>query len=158
MLGRFVDRVILQQNHPINEIEEIVGMFPSLPIVIDHCLYLTAKDGGHPAVDTLSKLSALAAFPNTHAKLTTCSQGYSNEPWPHRDTWQSIREVIAEFGADRCVWGSAFPQALWTPQNSYEENLKVFTEEIGLSAEEKAWILGRTALKLWFGGDPTPRM
>ena len=54
-------------------------------------------------------------LPNTYAKLTTVSAGYSNEPWPHRDTHRPVRQVIDAFGPERCVWGSAFPQALWTP-------------------------------------------
>ena len=104
----------MAQDHPISEMAEIIGMFPSLPIVIDHCLYLTAKAGGHPAADTLSKLSTLAGFPNTFAKLTTCSGNYSNEAWPHRDTWQSIRRVIDEFGAERepfCLEGFSIENA-----------------------------------------------
>ena len=39
-------------------------------------------------------------------------------------------------------------------RSRYEQNLKVFTDEMGLSEEEKEWILGRTALKLWFGVAP----
>ena len=125
---------------------------------------------------------------NTYSKLTTVSAGYSNEPWPHRDTHRPVRQVIDAFGPERCVWGSAFPQALWTParlsflppllslapepsrfrcwmhpsdatlsgscaqENSYEQNLRVFQEEMGLSEEEQRWILSRTPLKLWFGG------
>ena len=37
-------------------------------------------------------------------------------------------------------------------ENSYEQNLRVFQEEMGLSEEEQRWILSRTPLKLWFGG------
>jgi hypothetical protein len=59
---------------------------------------------------TLGKLARLAQLPNTVAKLTTVSANYSNEPWPHRDTWPAVRRVIDAFGAERCVWGSAFPQ------------------------------------------------
>jgi predicted TIM-barrel fold metal-dependent hydrolase len=51
----------------------------------------------------------------------------------------------------RCVWGSDFPQALWTPGTSYEQHVRLFAEELGLGEADKLAIVGRTALSLWFG-------
>ena len=63
---------------------------------------------------------------------------------------EPLRRVVAAFGAERCVWGSDFPQALWTPGTSYDQYVKLFTEELGLKEDEKNAIMGGTALKLWF--------
>ena len=63
-----------------------------------------------------------------------------------------LRQVIGYFGPDRCVWGSNFPNALWSKGTMYAQNLTLFTEELGLSNGEQEAILGGTAMGLWFGG------
>ena len=62
-----------------------------------------------------------------------------------------IREVITMFGTNRCVWGSNFPNSLWSKGTTYLQNLNLFTEELGLSVSEKEDILSRVPLSLWFG-------
>ena len=137
-------------DHPVEEIIEIAAALPGLTIVLDHCLYLSAKLGNVEHV--LAKLAVLAAASDQfHAKLT-CAHGGSAESWPHRDMHEPLRRVVALFGADRCVWGSDFPQALWTPGTSYDQHVRLFTEELGLTEEEKVAVMGTTALKLWFSG------
>jgi predicted TIM-barrel fold metal-dependent hydrolase len=32
-----------------------------------------------------------------------------------------LRRIIAAFGADRCVWGSNFPNALWSKGDTYAQ-------------------------------------
>ncbi len=64
-------------------------------------------------------------------------------PWP-------LRRVIEACTPDRCVWGSNFPNALWSKGTSYAQNLSLFTEELGLSQSDQEVILGGTAERLWF--------
>jgi len=52
----------------------------------------------------------------------------------------------------RLVTSDAALDGVCAQENSYEQNLRVFQEEMGLSEEEQRWILSRTPLKLWFGG------
>jgi L-fuconolactonase len=140
----------VSNDRPVMEILEIAAALPGLTIVLDHCLYLSAKLGN--VESTIAKLEVLArASDQFYAKLT-CAHGGSDEPWPHRDMHEPLQRVVAAFGAERCVWGSDFPQALWTPGTSYDQHVRLFTEELGLSEEEKVAIMGTTALKLWFGG------
>jgi predicted TIM-barrel fold metal-dependent hydrolase len=61
-----------------------------------------------------------------------------------------LKRVIDMFGPDRCVWGSNFPNALWSKGTSYQQNLTLFTEELSLSVSDQAAILGETAMRLWF--------
>ena len=61
-----------------------------------------------------------------------------------------LRRVIAAFGPERCVWGSNFPNALWSKGSSYADNLRLFTHELGLNEDEQRAILGTTAMGLWF--------
>ena len=49
----------LRADHDVEEVLAIVSNFPQLPVVIDHCLYLTAKDPT-TTQHTLQKLLRLA--------------------------------------------------------------------------------------------------
>jgi predicted TIM-barrel fold metal-dependent hydrolase len=65
---------------------------------------------------------------------------------------EPLKRAIEYFGPERCAWGACFPNARWTKGTSYRQNLKLFTEELGLSQAEQEAILGTTALRLWFPG------
>ena len=74
----------------------------------------------------------------------------AGDRYPHEDMHAPLRRVIAAFGPKRCVWGSNFPNALWSKGSSYADNLALFTQELGLSEDEQRAILGTTAMGLWF--------
>jgi predicted TIM-barrel fold metal-dependent hydrolase len=93
----------------------------------------------------------LAKFTNAHAKLTFLGMG-SAEGYPFRDLHEPCRKIIAVYTPDRCVWGSDFPCELWTPKTTYSQNLRVFTDELGLEMAAKEAILGKTARRLYFRG------
>ena len=54
------------------------------------------------------------------------------------------------FGSERCVWGSNFPNKLWSKGTNYQENLSFVSEKLGLSDFDKKNILSTVPLKLWF--------
>ena len=60
-----------------------------------------------------------------------------------------VRELVDAFGPERCLFGSNFPTAQYSPQTSYAQTVELFADAIDLSAEERAWILGGTARTLW---------
>ena len=122
--------------------------FPRQPVVIDHCLNLKAGAGQN---ETLAALLRLAKWRNAHAKLSFLATG-SAEAYPFRDMQGPCKQIIDAYGPDRCVWGSDFPCELWTPKATYSQNLRLFTEELGLPAAAKEFILGKTAQKLYFRG------
>ncbi|MBM3279735.1 MAG: amidohydrolase family protein [Candidatus Handelsmanbacteria bacterium] len=64
--------------------------------------------------------------------------------------WSSAVTIIDTYGPERCVWGSNFPNALWTPGFSYAEHLRLFTDELPLGSAARARVLGETARRLWF--------
>ncbi len=71
-------------------------------------------------------------------------------PYPCSDLHDAALKVIDAYGPERCVWTSVYPSGLWTPRISYAQNLRIFTEALGLNDEAKRWILGETARKIWF--------
>jgi predicted TIM-barrel fold metal-dependent hydrolase len=125
----------------------MVKDFPSLPVVLDHCLNIQA---GRPETDAaLAALLQIAKHRNVHAKISWVAAG-SKEPYPCRDTHSLCYKIIDAFGPERCVWGSAYPSALWTPKLGYRDHLKIFTHELELTNQARAAILGETARRLWF--------
>jgi predicted TIM-barrel fold metal-dependent hydrolase len=48
------------------------------------------------------------------------------------------------------VWGSDFPCELWCPKVTYAQHLKIFTHELGLSADAQRAILWDAPKRLWF--------
>ena len=150
-LGVVVNCMVLDDLNSIPAIEKIATDLDDLQIVIDHCFMLNASNTmqTHTLGDKLTALKRLSERPNIHAKLTPGTHG-SQRVYPHEDMHDPLKRVIDMFGLDRCVWGSNFPNALWSKGTSYRQNLTLFTEELGLSASEQAAILGGTAMKLWF--------
>ena len=129
-----------------DELASLLADHPDLPVVLDHCLSLSA-DADYDA--KVQKVIELARYPNLYAKLTFIATG-SVERYPFRDMHDACRRFIDAFGPERCVWGSDFPLELWAPKASYARQLEVFQKELGLTQAEQAAILGETAEGLWF--------
>jgi predicted TIM-barrel fold metal-dependent hydrolase len=93
------------------EADQLVDLMPMIgrsdaTIVIDHC--------GRPdltrGLDALGMkaMRALAKRGNSVVKLSGMYK-FSGESFPYDDTWPIIRELVAHFSLDRCVWGSDWP-------------------------------------------------
>jgi len=131
----------------LEDLARLANEFPDVPIVLDHCAYLNASD--LPESSRLNSVCDLAQHKNIYAKLTFGVTG-SEQAYPFTDTHEVIRRVISAYTPERCMWGSDFPCEHWLKKASYQEHLQMFTEELGLSADEKTAILSETPLKLWF--------
>jgi len=121
--------------------------FPEVPVVLDHCAYPFVSEP--PENSTLKKVLELSHFPNLYAKLSFVVMA-SNMPYPCSDAHFLVKAVIEAFGPERCMWGSCFPTELWLPKVTYEQHLRIFTEEIGLEENVKKGVLETTPTKLWF--------
>lgn len=145
-----MDGVICAHIHVsfLNDLARLAKAFPEVPIVLDHCAYLNASD--LPESSRVQSVCDLAQHKNIYAKLTFGITG-SEEAYPFSDTHKVIRQVIAAYTPDRCMWGSDFPCEHWLKKASYQEHLQMFTEELGLSIDEKTALLSETPLKVWFG-------
>lgn len=128
------------------EVDRLLADFPNLRVVLDHCMNLKVGPELAPTLDAVRRLSRRK---NLHAKLTFIPTG-SATGYPCADMHQTCLDVVDAFGAERCIWGSDFPNALWTPKVSYSEHLKIFTEDLPLEGRQREQILGKTARGLWF--------
>ena len=145
-LGVVVNCMVMDDLARVPEIERLAREFEDLKIVIDHCFMLNTV---RETEESLIALERLAKQPNIHAKLTSGTHG-STRVYPHEDMHAPLKRVIEAFTPHRCLWGSNFPNALWSKGSSYTQNLSLFTDEIGLSKSDQEAILGKTAERLWF--------
>lgn len=139
---------VLCERNNTDGVAHMLEKFPHHSVVIDHCLNLKAG----PEQDAIvADMLRLARYPNAYAKLSFLGMG-SAESYPFRDMHEPCRKIIAVYTPDRCVWGSDFPCELWTPRATYSQNLRLFTEELGLGTAAQEAILGKTAHRLYFRG------
>ena len=122
-LGIVVNCMVLDDLDRVQEIEALASELDDLNIVIDHCFMLNTF---RKTEDSLLALEKLASQPNIHAKLTSGTHG-STRVYPHEDMHAPLNRVIEAFTPQRCVWGSNFPNALWSKGTTYAENLSLFT-------------------------------
>ena len=143
-LGLTVDINATHEEYP--SVERRLRQFPDTRFVLDHCGYVSAALA--PGEQTVAPAVDLARFPNAYAKLTFLPVA-SKEPFPFRDTHRMVRELVDAFGPERCLFGTNFPQAQYSPDVSYAQLVELFAEAIDLSPSEREWILGGTAAGLW---------
>lgn len=85
---------------------ELVKAFPNVRMVLVHAGMLTARSPA--AIDQWrAALTALAAFPNLHVKISGLGMYSSGVTLPQAR--QVIRDSIQIFGIDRTIYGSNFP-------------------------------------------------
>ena len=144
--GATVDIFLMRPEH-VEGAEKLLREFPELTVAWCHCMDL--KPG--PLYDVvLAEVLRLSDYRNLIAKVDFISTG-SEVGFPGGDLHDAALQIIDAYGAQRCVWGSNFPNAVWTPGFTYAEHLRVFTEVLPLSDASRAQILGETAQRLWFG-------
>ena len=127
-------------------VEARVREFPQTRFVLDHCGYVSGSLA--PSDNTTAPVRALAGYDNVYVKLTFLPLA-SQRAYPFADAHWMVRELVDAFGPQRCLFGSNFPTAQYSPKTSYAQTVELFAEAIDLSAEERAWILGGTAAALW---------
>jgi predicted TIM-barrel fold metal-dependent hydrolase len=146
-LGLTVD---VNAPHPeYGAVEHRVREFPNTRFILDHCGYVSADLA--PKANTVSPAVALSRYPNVYAKLTFLPLA-SQEAFPFPDVHWMVRELVDVFGPERCLFGTNFPQAQYSPHVSYGQIVELFAEAIDLSLSEREWILGDTAGTLWKWG------
>ena len=127
---RLVDLVPLLEQHP------------DLDVVIDHMASCSPD-----APEKLKLLLKLAQFPRVYVKIShTWSISQTGYPWS--DTFEQVKKVYQAFGGSRLMWGTDWPVCL--SRASYSETLSVVRDEMDFfTPEDREWVLGKTALRLW---------
>lgn len=124
---------------------ELARAFPATVIVLEHAGMLEETSAaGWQAWRAGMRL--LADCPNVNVKLSGLGT------FVHRahldDIRPIVRETVAMFGPDRCVWGSNFPiEKLWTDYATVIGNIRQALADFAPADRRK--ILGDTARRLY---------
>jgi predicted TIM-barrel fold metal-dependent hydrolase len=126
-------------------IGRLAQQHPNLTLVIDHLGHVDPNPQAHPGA--WETLLGLAKHPTIYVKVSLHYR-LSRDSYPWRDLHPFQEKLLAAFGASRLMWGSNFPMHL--PQPAYAERLAAVAKGLPfLSATDRAWIMGKTALSLW---------
>ncbi len=114
----------------------------SLDVCIDHM-----ADCPIDKPEELKKLLGLARHPRVFVKISHL-WGLSKQAYPYRDTHDQVKRLYDAFGPQRLMWGTDWPGV--EAFCGYAKAVALYRDEIKFfTAEDRRWILGGVALKLW---------
>lgn len=132
------------QTGPIGlpQVRMLAEKFPKVNIILDHLGRPDVLDG--PPYKNAQSLFDLADLPNLFMKLTPRIFGDVKKDKASAETF--FPRVLQAFGAQRMAWGSNFP----TSPGLLSEILATAQDGLAcLSAQDRAWIFGKTAQRLY---------
>lgn len=120
--------------------------FPQTRVVIDHLCRIGADGQIRP--EDVEALAGMARYPEVRVKVSAFYALGRKQP-PHDELEPLIRRVYDAFGARRLMWASDCPFAVVNER--YSDSLALVRDGCPwLSAEDREWLLWRTAEGLFF--------
>lgn len=137
--------IVLGNAVELPALEPIIRRFPEVKVVIDHLGRPPADE--HAPYPLLGHVLRLAQYPSVFVKVSNMN-AISKTEYPHVDTFPIVRKLYDAFGPKRLMWGTDFPFVLRSC--GYRRALELVQTHLDfLSEEDKEWILGRTAQRVW---------
>jgi len=128
-------------------IRQLCVRYPKTRVVIDHCARIGAK--GEILQSDLDQLCQLAEFKNVYVK-TSAFYALGKKKAPYLDLGPMIRKLRDAYGASRLMWASDCPFQV-QEDRSYADSIGLIRDRLSfLSADDKAWLLRKTAEKVYF--------
>jgi L-fuconolactonase len=119
---------------------------PGTPVVIDHFARI-GVDGQIRDAD-VKNLLALAKHKNVSVKLSAYYALGKKQP-PYEDLLPMIKQVLGEFGPERCMWASDAPYQT-VDGHTYAASVALLRDRAGLSAGDKEHLFRKTAERIYF--------
>jgi L-fuconolactonase len=120
----------------------LMHKFPNVRIILDHCARPHLIDGPPFAAD--AGLFGFADNPNVFLKVTPLN--FAPPSWGKATPEGFLGKLLAAFGAARLVFGSNFPAT----EGTLTEILAKARDAFSFAGdEERSWIFGRTAERLY---------
>jgi predicted TIM-barrel fold metal-dependent hydrolase len=128
-------------------IDRMCSRHPDTPVVIDHLARIGA-DGTIRDAD-IRLLCGLAKHRHVHVKVSAF-YALGRKAAPYTDLVPLIRRVFEDFGPRRLMWASDCPFQVQPPYD-YESSIALVRDKLPfLSAEDREWMLARTAQSVYF--------
>ena len=129
------------------ELGRMCAKFPNTPVIIDH-LCRIGVDGEIRDRD-VNALCAMAAHKRVLVKVGAFYALGKKKP-PYTDLGPMIQRVVNAFGARRCMWETDCPFQV-DPGHNYQDSVDLINKRLDfLTAEDKDWLLRRTAENFFF--------
>ncbi len=97
--------------------------------------------------DLLKPLLEMARFPRVFVKISHL-WSLSHQPYPYTDTHDQVKRLYDAFGPQRLMWGTDWPMV--EQYCGYGKALALYRDELTFfNDDDRRWILGQTALRLW---------
>ncbi len=143
--GLRLDALIVPRH--LQVLAQVAGQLPDLPIVIDHCAKPVIAGGADAGQDWRDGMARMAALPNVMCKIS----GLANEvgpDWNIMPLHPVVDHVLAQFGADRIMWGSDWP--VLNLVGDYDHWRSISAQLLSaVSDADRAAIFGGTAIKFY---------
>lgn len=117
----------------VGQAADMAARFPGVNIVIDHMAMI---DIAAPDSAGFGPLLDLARFPNVYPRTSLHNPSKTRQT-PYRDVWPFLRRLYDRFGPRRLVYANFFEFLIM------KEMIPFF------SAEDREWIMGRTAQRIY---------
>ena len=130
------------QPDKVNRMRNIGARHPNVLFAPDHFAGWSGSDD-KPAMT--AALEEMAKLPNAHLRISSTSLGpYADLSAADKDLF---RQVIRAFTPQRVMWGSNFPSSR---DGGYIGQVKLGQTALAwLSDDDREWIMGKSAHKLW---------
>jgi predicted TIM-barrel fold metal-dependent hydrolase len=125
----------------VKQVADMAARFPGVNVVIDHMAMI---DINAPDADGFGPLLAMSKLPNVYIR-TSLHNPSKTKQMPYRDVWPFLHRLYDAYGPRRLVWANFFEYIIM------KELITFF------NAEDKEWILGRTAYRLYRFGKPAAK-
>lgn len=130
-------------------IDRMCERFPDTPVVIDHFARI-GVDGEIRQAD-LDALLRLARHRHTYVKVSAF-YALGRKQAPYTDLVPMIRRLVEAYGPERLMWATDCPYQVQAG-HTYEESLALVRDHLEfLTADDRDWLLRRTATQVFFAG------
>lgn len=117
----------------LEQLGNMARRHPGVNVVIDHFAMI---DIAAPDAEGIDRIVALADLPNIYVR--TSLHNPSKESAPFRDMWPYLRRVYDAFGPRRLLWANFYEYLIMAGMIDF------------FSDDDRRWILGGTAQRLYF--------
>jgi predicted TIM-barrel fold metal-dependent hydrolase len=129
------------------ELDRMCRRFPDTPVIIDH-LCRIGVDGEIRDRD-VEALCAMAKHPRVMVKVGAF-YALGKKQAPYTDLAGLVEKVVKAFGVQRCMWESDSPFQV-VGGHRYQDSIALVESGLKfLSAEDRTWLLSKTAEKFFF--------
>ena len=135
----FLSLCLHEDNHQLDEVEDIIARFPDLRIAIGHFGMVTTEGW-------LEQIR-LARHKNVMVESGGITWLFNSEFYPYDGAIKAIRQAAGEVGMEKLMWGSDYPRTITAI--TYRMSYDFITKSPALTEQEKALFLGENARRFY---------